>query len=212
MRLVDLTGQRFGRLTVLSRAPNDGRRTRWNCRCDCGTEKSVGTEALRCGDTSSCGCLQIEARVGLATHGQSHTVIHRLWCHMRQRCRNPENPSYAHYGGRGIAVCERWDVFENFYADMGDPPPGMTLDRIDNDGPYSPENCRWADKRTQASNRRFCFRVRYGGEIMTASEFARRVGSKTQTMHMRARKLGRARSEILEAAELLTVRSKSASY
>jgi hypothetical protein len=112
---------------------------------------------LRSG-TQSCGCLQREVAVAVGersrTHGRSRTPIYNTWNLMLQRCRNPNNPRYADWGGRGIMVCERWLSFENFYADMGDRPPNRTLHRVDNDGPYSPENCEWADDLTQRTSKR----------------------------------------------------------
>lgn len=203
MRLIDLTGQRFCRLTVLSRAPNDGRRTVWNCRCDCGTEKPVRAEGLRCGDTLSCGCWLADKNRERATHGMSKTPLHRTWCGMFTRCRNPRERGFANYGGRGIEVCERWHSFEKFAADMGERPPGTTIDRIDNNKGYSPDNCRWANRMTQGANRRMCFRIRHQGEIISAAELARRAGYSPATMHSRARKLGRPKSEIIEAEDLL---------
>jgi len=160
----DLAGERFGRLVVLSLAGRNPRR--WLCVCDCGVEKEVRGDNLLSGHTTSCDCLRRE-RVSEATrsHGMHGTPAYRVWLGMRQRCRDPKRPNWQWYGGRGIQVCERWrDSFEAFFADMGEPGPGQTIERLDPEGPYSPENCVWADDRTQSRNRRDTIYVDFQGE------------------------------------------------
>lgn len=155
-------GSKCGKLTTVKdlglKAQANGKNRRYVlCHCDCGN-KSFETrwDAVENGDTKSCGCLQAESvREARTTHGLSSTKEYRIWTGMKQRCGNPKEPSYSSYGGRGLTVCERWEnSFENFFEDMGECPVGMSLDRIDNDKGYFPENCRWTDASTQLHNQR----------------------------------------------------------
>ena len=184
---IDLTGQRFGRLAVIregGRSPSG--KVQWKCRCDCGVTLTVTANALRVGETRSCGCLQREvARATFTTHGMKRTRVYNIWCGILRRCMNPNEPSYPNYGGRGITVCERWRSFEHFYADMGDPPPGTSIDRIDNERGYEPGNCRWATKPVQNRNRRGNIRLTFDGRTQVLKDWADEVGIPYGTLYAR---------------------------
>ncbi len=150
-------GQKFGRLTVIAYSPAATcHRSGWLCICICGNLGVVGKGDLTNGNTKSCGCLRRDRLIARSTtHGKSHMFEYRSWNAMKNRCYNPQNKSYKNYGERGIAVCDKWrDSFESFLFDMGLRPKGLTLDRINNDGNYSPDNCRWTDWSTQNRNKR----------------------------------------------------------
>lgn len=169
---VDATGSVFGRLTAKYYAGN----ATWLCHCECGKSKVVPYKQLSRGQTKSCGCLMIDRTKEANTkHGKKGTRIYRIWNGMLTRCRNPKSKDYGRYGGRGIEVCERWKKFENFYADMGDPNPGQTIERINNDGNYTAANCRWASLLEQANNRRNNINVEFAGTNLTASQWDRKL-------------------------------------
>lgn len=153
---IAMRGRRFNRLLVLEEAapyisPSGKAYAQWRCLCDCGKRVVVLGSYLRSGHTQSCGCLQRERST---THGMSKTSIYWIYVGMHQRCYDSNSPPYKNYGGRGIKVCEHWHSFENFYADMGDCPEGLTLERIDNDGNYESGNCKWATRQEQNLNAR----------------------------------------------------------
>lgn len=154
-KVVDISGMAFGRLIALGPSGKAGRHTKWTCLCECGTIVDVSGAKLRSGHTQSCGCLQREMASNLnLSHGWSGTRTYEAWKSIWQRTTNPKRTGYENYGGRGIKVCDRWREFTSFLADMGEKPNGLTIERVDNDGDYSPSNCIWADMTTQNRNKR----------------------------------------------------------
>lgn len=183
MAFVDRTGQRYGRLLAVKRVENDKHgKARWECLCDCGNTTVVAGGDFK--KTQSCGCrgLEILAQRNL-THGMSEDTMYGRWCNMNTRCYNPNSPSYPRYGGRGITICDRWTHFENFYADMGEPPfEGAQIDRIDNDKGYSKDNCRWVTIKENNRNRGNRYRIPHLGAEITLTEASEILGISRDTL------------------------------
>lgn len=183
-KFIDLTGSRFGRLTVIERAndhidPQGRRIVYWLCRCTCGNEVVVSGASLRRGSTFSCGCLGVERRIESASkHHLCKSKIYSTWDRMKQRCVNPNSKNYKNYGARGIKVCDRWMFdFGAFYDDVSKLPNfgeiGYSIDRIDVNGDYEPNNVRWANRETQANNTRTNRYITYNGRKQTLAQWSR---------------------------------------
>lgn len=192
----DMTGQVFGRLTVLSFDRMQGKSSRWNCQCECGNVVSIFRVSLvkQAGGTRSCGCYRREfiAAKNL-THGKSRigkiTPEYRAWANIKDRCVNPKNKRFKHYGGRGITYCNRWESFENFLSDMGKRPSKYhSIDRIDNNGNYSKKNCRWATMDQQNANRQGVTLITAHGMSMTAGQWSKLTCVDRSTISRRIRR------------------------
>lgn len=193
MKRVDLTGLRYGRLTVTSRASKDGGpylsgRSYWRCACDCGSTTVVAHGNLRSGSVKSCGCLRAET-LDRTTHGLSSLSEYSVWSKMIRRCTDPKSPNWRHYGGRGIRVDKRWLDLKTFLEDMGPRPEGTTLGRIDNEGDYAPGNCRWETPEQQANNKRTTRRLTFNGRTQSLSQWARDAGMPVETLFARLKKM-----------------------
>lgn len=185
---IDIDGQRFGRWSVLSRAtPSPRHRTvYWQCRCDCGEIRDVCGSRLRTNKSVSCGCLGRETASAVhSKHGLYGTRTYRIWKGIVQRTTNPKSPDFRRYGGRGITLCPSWRDFSVFFADMGECPGELTIERIDNNGPYAPQNCKWASVLEQASNRSVNRFITHDGKKQSVSQWARELGIKPITIFKR---------------------------
>jgi len=183
MPLVMVPDGRFGMLTAVRETAKVGGVRAWVFRCDCGAEATKRIYDVLSGRTKSCGCASValtaaaKVKHGANRRGGRRSPEYTTWLLLRDRCNNPRNPKYARYGGRGITVCGRWNDFATFLADMGPKPStGHSIDRIDNDGPYSPENCRWASRDEQRNNKSASVRVVVNGERLTRKEAMARLG------------------------------------
>lgn len=195
---------RYGRLIILEEI--EGKRTpkgvmipRVKCICDCGRITNVYLWDLRSGKTQSCGCLGLEnslkniikASKANIKHMMSGSKTYQVWTHMIGRCTNPKDRAYKYYGARGIKVCKRWlDSFENFFDDMGESPLNLSLDRIDNNGDYCKNNCRWATKKEQAMNRRNTKFFTHNGKTLCMSDWSKELGGSKSLISFRINKLG----------------------
>lgn len=189
-RIADLAGKRFNRLTVISQDPSRNEHTYWKCRCDCGNETVVDAHCIKTGTTKSCGCLNSELiKTRSTTHGMSYTPEFSVWAGIKRRCYNTNEKCYPRYGGRGITVCDRWiNSFSNFFTDMGErPSKDHSIERRDNKGIYSPDNCYWATREEQCSNRRSNVFITHEGRTQTLTQWAKEIGIQRTTLNYRIR-------------------------
>lgn len=187
-RFADLTGQRFGRLVVIkqegSKLNSSNGHMRWLCKCDCGKEATVEGSQLRTGRSRSCGCLRKAAGDRTASHRETGTRLYAVWNSMKRRCNSPSTPAYEDYGGRGIKVCSVWDnsfpAFRDWALANGYNPNAKrgkcTLDRIDVNSNYCPDNCRWVSMQEQGENKRNNINIEVDGVIHTLTEWSRIMG------------------------------------
>jgi len=179
IELKSLVGEKHNRLTVLKQVKSVYNKRRWECLCVCGNKTESTTGDLRGGHKKSCGCLLRETRSKNSTiHGYCGTRLHGVWRGMRQRCNNPNNPGYKNYGGRGVKISPEWKTMKKFgkWALENGYKEYLTIDRIDNDGDYSPENCRWATVKKQANNRRSNRWIEFEGETRTIYDWSKKTG------------------------------------
>ena len=190
-KFIDLTGQKFGKLTVIKRAENNNRgQTQWLCQCECGNKKIILGNNLKNGTTKSCGCIQKEHRLkGFnKTHGNTNTRLYRAWVHIKSRCYNIKVKDYKNYGGRGIIMCDEWlNDFMSFYnwAMANGYQDNLTIDRIDVNGNYEPNNCRWVDMKTQQNNRTNNNIICINGERKTLSNWLEYFNLRKDTYYRR---------------------------
>lgn len=176
---------RYGRLEIISKAASRNGKVYMLCRCDCGKEKEIALSSLKRGLTQSCGCYRRDKGPGNKRHGLHASRTYKAWLSMRQRCLNVNNPAYGNYGGRGITIDPCWDTFDQFLADMGEVPEGMSIERIDNEKGYGPDNCKWATRLEQGRNTRKCRVITHGGKTQTLAEWADEYGINRQTLGKR---------------------------
>lgn len=184
LRLSVPIGSVFGRWTVVAILQTPGNTTA-QVKCICGGEKTVRLGKLKSGESKSCGCLNIERST---THGKTKSSVYKIWQSMLARTTNPNNIGWSDYGGRGIKVCQEWLVFENFYADMGDPPPGLQLDREKNHLGYNKSNCKWVTPQQNNRNKRNNILVSYRGRTITLVEASELSGIKYLTLYQRVKR------------------------
>lgn len=192
-KAINLAGRRFGRLTAIERVASPKAQAQWRCVCDCGKETVVRSQDLRNGHTKSCGCYGLEVSVShtpsFSTHKESKSRLYRVWIGIKGRCNNCKNKDYSYYGGRGIKVCPEWDksylAFRDWALASGYR-DDLTIDRIDVNGSYCPENCRWVDMKTQMNNTRANRKITQNGETRTMTEWAERTGIAYETIRYRA--------------------------
>lgn len=185
----NLIGYKLGRLTVLEwHGKNKQGCNTWLCECECGNKVVVRTADLNSGHTKSCGCLAKDSfRKVITKHEKRNTRLYSIWANMRSRCNNPNTGYFDRYGGRGITICEEWERFETFYewSMSNGYSDNLTIDRIDNNKGYSPENCRWASASEQNSNTRRNHLITYNGKTQTMTQWAEEIGIPARTLETR---------------------------
>lgn len=187
----DITGLKFNRLLAIEETPHrSANHIVWKFLCDCGNFHLAPATEVKLGRTKSCGCLLTEflkttKTTHGATRGRKYTPAYASWISMKQRCDLPTHKSFAYYGGRGIAICARWREFENFLSDMGEPPLGHSLDRIDYNGHYEPSNCRWATQEQQQKNRSSNRNLEAFGKVQCITEWAKQFGISVSAIQKR---------------------------
>jgi len=184
-RPTSMDALRYGRLEIIGKSESRNGQVYMLCRCDCGKKKEIALSSLKRGLTQSCGCYRKEKGPANKRHGLHASRTYKAWLSMRQRCCNPNNPHYKNYGGRGITIDPCWDTFDQFLADMGQSPDGMSIERIDNEKGYGPDNCKWASRLEQGRNTRKCRVITHGGKTQTLSEWADEYGINRQTLGKR---------------------------
>lgn len=186
---LELSGKRFGKLTVIKYSHTYNSKAYWLCLCDCGKQTTLNTSALKSGNTKSCGCLHAEIMTRIkTTHGLSKTAVYKKYLHMIERCYNTTDKNYHNYGGRGIVVCARWlgqGGFSRFIEDMKIPESGLELDRINVNGNYEPENCRWVNHKEQCYNKRSNIHVTVFDITSVLKNICSILGMDYKTVHMR---------------------------
>ena len=191
MRKIDLISKKFGKLTVIKKAKNKGKYTQWLCQCECGNYKIARTLDLRRGHTKSCGCLK-HLQYNFK-HGKSDTRLYRIYKHMISRCYNPNNTAYKHYGGRGIKVCNHWKRSLEFFiqwALANGYKDNLTLERINVNGDYTPENCKWIPQSEQLKNTRRTILITYNNETLCLTDWAKKINIHRATLDYRIKKWG----------------------
>lgn len=201
----DLTGNVYGKLTVLERAGSDKHRNAvWKCLCECGNIYCINGRSLTTGHTKSCGCSTGEfisnAKSTTKELARKYPRIYNIWCHMRRRCKNPSDNSFARYGGRGICVCEEWDDFLNFlnWALENGYSNELQIDRINNNGNYEPRNCRWTTEYVQSRNKRNNILQSINGETMTLADIAEKYHISRPTLYHRYHSQGLRNEELID--------------
>lgn len=200
---IDLSGKKFGRLSVVGKNGKRKESVTWLCTCDCGNEYTTLTGSLTSGRANSCGCLRKETTSkSFTTHGQGNTRIYSIWSDMKKRCDYSKHKHYDKYGGRGITYCERWKDFSNFHEDMHETyQEHLTIDRIDFNGNYEKDNCRWVTMDVQWNNTRKCVFIEINGEVDTVKNMCRKYNAKYDRV-VRYIKLGRDPWEMIQKYRL----------